>query len=107
MMLLLLGLLLAEQKSVELRYVEEAPRIDGFIEDIWLQADSAYGFMQYQPNDGVPTGEPTVAYFLADDNNLYIAFRCYTPDREPVASFKGLEDHIWFYLDTFNSKSGA
>ncbi len=106
-MLIVLGLLLVHEKSIELRYTEEAPRIDGFIEDLWQQADSAYGFMQYQPNDGVPTGEPTVVYFLADDNNLYIAFRCYTPGREPVASFKALEDHIWLYLDTFNSKSAA
>jgi len=107
MVALVLCLFLAGDKSVELRYTTEAPKIDGAIEDLWLQADSAYDFMQYRPNDGVPANEPTVVYFLADDNNLYVALRCYTPGREPVASFKGLEVHIWFYIDTFNSKSRA
>ncbi len=107
MIALLFCLFLAQEKTVELRYTEVPPKIDGFIENIWLQADSAYDFIQWRPNDRIPTGEPTVVYFLADDNNLYIAFRCYTPGREPFASFKALEDHIWFYLDTFNSKSTA
>lgn len=107
MSLLLLCLIITSEKVVELHYTEVAPHIDGSIEEVWQQADSAYDFMQYQPNDGVPTNEPTVAYFLADDENLYIAIRCYTPGREPVASFKGLEDHIWIYLDTFKSKNKA
>ena len=107
MVALLLSLLLVGTKSVELRYTEVPPQLDGVLEDVWRQADSAYGFWQYRPTDGLPATEPTVAYFLADDENLYIAFKCYTPGRKPYASFKGLEDHIWFYLDTFNSKSRA
>ncbi|MCK4940899.1 carbohydrate binding family 9 domain-containing protein [candidate division WOR-3 bacterium] len=107
MLALMFCLLLAGEKSVELRHTDLAPKIDGVIEDVWSQADSAYDFMQYRPNDGVPANEPTVVYFLADEHNLYVAFRCYTTDREPVASFKALEDHIWFYLDTFKSKSNA
>ncbi len=104
---LMFCLLLQGEKSVELRHTDQAPKLDGIIEDIWLQADSAYDFWQYRPTDGVPANERTVAYFLADDENLYIAFKCYTPGRKPYSSFKGLEDHIWFYLDTFNSKSRA
>jgi hypothetical protein len=107
MVALVLSLFLISNKSVELRYTEVAPQLDGILEDLWHQADSAYGFTQYQPTDGVPASEPTVAYFLADDENLYIAFKCYTPGRRPYSSFKGLEDHIWFYFDTFNSKSRA
>jgi hypothetical protein len=107
MVALILSLFLAGSKSVELRYTAVAPTLDGIIEDIWLQADSAYDFTQYRPVDGVPANEPTVAYFLADDENLYIAFKCYTPGRKPYASFKGLEDHIWWYLDTFDSKNRA
>ena len=107
MIALVLSFFLVGEKSVELRYTEVAPYLDGVIEDVWLQADSAYDFTQYQPSDGLPASEPTIAYFLADDENLYIAFKCYTPGRKPYASFKGLEDHIWFYFDTFNSKSRA
>ncbi|UCF70525.1 MAG: hypothetical protein JSW49_10060 [candidate division WOR-3 bacterium] len=107
MIAFMLSFFLLTEKSIELRHTTEPPHIDGSIEDIWYQADSAYDFIQYQPNDRVPTTEPTVAYFLADDENLYVAMRCYTPGREPVASFKGFEDHVWLYLDTFNSKSMA
>lgn len=107
MIALLFSLFVINTKSVELRYTAEAPHIDGVIEDLWFQADSAYDFIQYQPNDRIPAAEQTVAYFLADDDNLYIALRCYTPGRKPVASFKGLEDHVWIYLDTFNSRSMA
>ena len=107
MIALMLSLFLLGEKSVELRYTTKAPHIDGIIEDVWQQADSAYDFIQYQPSDRVPTSEPTIVYFLADDENLYVAFRCYTPGRAPIASFKGLEDHVWLYLDTFNSKSMA
>ena len=107
MFALVLCLLMAEDKSVELRYTETPPHIDGIIEDIWRQADLAHYFMEYQPKDGVEAREPTVAYFLADDENLYIALRCYTPGREPVASFKGFEDHVWIYLDTFGSRTMA
>jgi len=103
----MLSLFLLGNKSVELRYTKVAPNIDGVIEDLWLQADSAYDFMQFQPNDSVPTTEPTVVYLLADDDNLYLAFRCYTPGRKPFVSYKGYEDHIWFYLDTFKSKNTA
>lgn len=107
MIAIVLSLFLVGTKSVELRHTDVAPHLDGVIEDIWLQADSAYDFTQYRPTDGLPANEPTVVYFLADDENLYIAFKCYTPGRKPYASFKGLEDHIWFYLDTFNSRSSA
>jgi hypothetical protein len=107
MIALMLCLILTGEKQVELRYTDEPPEIDGYIEDIWLQADSAYDFIQYRPHEGEPTTEPTVCYFLSDDNNLYVACRCYTTGRKPFASFKGFEDHIWFYLDTFNSKATA
>ncbi|MBE0434005.1 carbohydrate binding family 9 domain-containing protein [candidate division WOR-3 bacterium] len=107
MFALVLCLFMAGEKSIELRYTDVAPQIDGIIEDVWRQADLAHYFMQYRPKDGVPACEPTVAYFLADDDNLYVAFRCYTPGRKPVASFKGFEDHVWLYLDTFGSKTMA
>jgi hypothetical protein len=98
---------MAGEKQVELRYTDEPPKIDGYLEDIWDKADFAYDFIQYRPEEGIPASEPTVVYLLSDDNNLYVGFRCYTVDRKPFASFKGLEDHIFFYLDPFNSKTIA
>jgi len=105
--LLLFGLLIVSEKAVEVRCTEIAPKIDGKIEDIWREADSACAFVQYRPNEGDTATEPTIVYVLADDNNLYFAFRCLTPSRKPVASFSGAEDQIFLYLDTFRNKTTA
>jgi hypothetical protein len=91
MIALVLSFFLVGEKSVELRYTEVAPHLGGVIEDVWLQADSAYDFTQYQSSDGLPASEPTIAYFLADDENLYIAFKCYTPGRRPYASLLSID----------------
>jgi hypothetical protein len=39
MIALVLSFFLVGEKSVELRYTEVAPYLDGVIEDVWLQAD--------------------------------------------------------------------
>jgi len=105
--LLLLALLSTNEKVLEVRRTEVAPNIDGIIEDLWQKADSAYGFVQYQPYEGEPANEPTVVYVLADDGNLYFAFRCFTPGRKPFVSFKGYEDHMYLFLDSFDNKTTA
>ena len=107
MILLLFGLLIVSEKTVEVRYTVIAPKIDGVIEDIWHEADSAYGFVQYRPNEGDAATEPSIVRVLADDNNLYFAFLCLTPTRKPVASFSGAEDQIFLYLDTFRNKTAS
>lgn len=34
---------LTNNKVVEIRFTDVAPKIDGIIEDVWQRADSAYG----------------------------------------------------------------
>ncbi|MGQ9702917.1 MAG: DUF5916 domain-containing protein [bacterium] len=107
MNLLLLCLQITSAKAVEVKYTEITPKIDGVIEEIWFNGDSAYGFIQYQPSEGDSATEPTVVYVLMDENNIYFAFRCFTSGRQPVASFSGFEDQVVLYLDTFNNKTTA
>ena len=38
---LFIFLVLAERKSMEVHYTDIAPKIDGFIEETWIAADSA------------------------------------------------------------------
>jgi hypothetical protein len=104
---MLLFALIGASQAVEARYTATPPRIDGIIEPLWQKADSAYDFIQYQPKDGEPAAEPTVVYVLADENNLYFAYRCYTVGRKPYRSYKGYEDHLYLYLDTFDGKTTA
>lgn len=105
--LLLLFILDVDRKSVEVRYTEIAPDIDGFIEETWLQADSAYDFVQFIPYERSAPSEKTVVYVLQDKDNLYVAFRCYADSIKPIACLTADEDDIRLSLDTFDSKNSA
>lgn len=74
-LLLILALIANNTKSVEVRFTETAPIIDGVIEEIWQNADSAYDFVQFAPYEKEKPSEKTSVYLLQDKDNLYIAFR--------------------------------
>jgi len=105
MNLVAMFVLLASEGSVQAGFSELSPRIDGVIETIWHQADSAYDFVQYAPHEGENATEPTIVYLLYDNANLYVAFRCYTTNRKPVARLMGGEEWVALYLDTFSNKT--
>ncbi len=105
--LLLLFVINAERKSVEVRYTEIAPQIDGVIEDVWQAADSAYDFVQFMPYEKTAPTEKTAVYVLQDKENLYIAFRCYADSIKPVSCLTADEDDIRIGIDTFGSKNTA
>jgi hypothetical protein len=105
--LIVFFLIFAERKSMEVRYTDVAPNIDGFIEDTWLAADSAYDFTQFTPYEKTAPTEKTTVYVLQDKDNLYIAFRCYADSIKPVACLTADEDDIRIALDTFGSKTTA
>jgi hypothetical protein len=94
-------------KSIQIHYTEIAPKIDGVIEDVWLQGDSAYGFVQYAPYEKEPPTENTVVYVLQDDENLYVAFRCDAKKHSPIACLTADEDYVAIGIDPFGSKITA
>lgn len=95
------------QKSVEIRQTEAAPKIDGIIEDLWLQADSATDFIQNSPYEKTEPTERTVVYLLQDAENIYVAFRCHSVKNPPVACLTKDEDYVTFKIDPFGSKSNG
>jgi hypothetical protein len=103
--LLLIFLTANNEKTVEVRFTDVSPKIDGVIEDVWLQADSAYDFVQYIPYEKTEPSEKTVVYVLQDKNNLYFAFRCYAEKHKPIASFTTDEDYVVVRIDPFGSKT--
>ena len=106
--LLLAGTLYAQEERVlEARWTHTPPKIDGRIEDLWKEADSVTGFTQLTPYEGEPATEPTFVWLLYDDANLYVACKCETPGRKPVARLAGTGDGITLYLDTFHNKTTA
>jgi len=105
--MLVFFMIFAEVKSIDVRYTDYPPNIDGEIEDLWLKADSAYDFVQFMPYEKTSPTEKTVVYVLQDENNLYVAFRCYADSIKPIACLTADEDDIRIGLDTFGSKNTA
>ncbi len=102
---LLFLILTSGEKSVEVRFTETAPQIDGIIEDVWQQADSVYDFVQHIPYDKTEPTERTVVYVLQDADNIYFAFRCYAEKHRPIACFTTDEDYVRVSIDPFGSKT--
>ncbi|MBN2621434.1 carbohydrate binding family 9 domain-containing protein [candidate division WOR-3 bacterium] len=98
-------LLISSSKVINVYPTDIAPQIDGMIEDLWLQADSAYDFIQYEPYENTDPQQPTAVYVLQDDDNLYIAFRCYADTHAPIACFTKDEDNVRVSIDPFGSKN--
>jgi dsDNA-binding SOS-regulon protein len=103
--LLLIALITSTQKSVEVRFTQTPPKIDGFIEEVWQQADSVFDFVQSSPYENEKPTEKTSIYLLQDKNNLYVAFRCYADKHKPTANLTKDEDYISFAIDPFQSKT--
>jgi hypothetical protein len=78
---------MSSEKTVDVRFTETSPQIDGVIEDIWLQADTAYDFVQNIPYEKTEPTDRTIVYVLQDKDNLYFAFRCYAEKHKPIACF--------------------
>jgi hypothetical protein len=97
----------AEGKVFEVRATEVAPAIDGFIEETWAAADSAYDFFQLEPHPTESPSEKSVVYALQDDSNLYLALRCYADSVKPVACLTSDEDWIAVGIDPFGSRNTA
>jgi hypothetical protein len=94
-------------KTINVRQAATPPRIDGVIEDAWLQADSVDDFVQASPDEGTPPSERTVIYVLQDAGNLYVAFRCHAARHRPVAQLYGMEEEATLFLDPTDSRSMA
>ncbi len=57
--------------------------VDGRIDDeIYMTAPSIGAFIQSDPNEGAPATEPTQAWVLFDDENLYVSAKCF--DSQPA-----------------------
>lgn len=106
--LILMALIaISSAKVITVNYTDTAPRIDGIIEDVWQQADSAFDFIQYVPYERAMPTEKTIVYVLQDAENIYFAFRCYAQNQKPIASPTGDEDHVTVKIDPFGSKTSG
>ncbi len=109
-LLIVLGVLF-QSLSIDAIRAPIPPKIDGFLETVWQNADSCDHFIDISPVEGEPVSEPTKVYVLWDSDNLYVAFRCVTLNRKPDARVTPRDylegDQVYLYLDTFGDKRTA
>ncbi len=90
-------------------FVDEAPRIDGYLHDaVWNTVEPVDEFTQIWPDDGSQPTEASEVRIAYDRDNLYFAFRFWDQNPELIRA-KNLErggrndrdDHAYIALDTY------
>ena len=99
----------AEQPSVSIALVTEAPSIDGAIApDEWPDPVLDQPLIQFDPEKGKPSPLRTTIHLTQTESALYVAFAAYTPDASRVAASETTrdgelddDDSVAVLLDTF------
>ncbi len=99
------------EKSLTLVKSASGISVDGFVDDLWQQADSADGFVQFQPYNGKESVRRTVAKILTTEDAIFCLIVCYD-ERDNIEVNTGkLDDFtgdvVSFMLDTFRDKKTA
>lgn len=82
------------KEYVAKRVVGKAPVIDGHLNDkAWTYQTWGNGFVQYQPYNGKKPSQKTAFKILYDNNNLYVAIRCYDTDPGKIERRLSRRDH--------------
>ena len=75
------------------RIVGSPPAIDGDLSDeAWTHADTAGGFIQRDPDNGLPMSETTRVQIAYDERYLYVALICDDTDPARIADGLGRRD---------------
>jgi hypothetical protein len=89
-------------------------KIDGILEETaWSNATVIKILFEYLPGDNIPAPVDTDFLITFDENNFYMAFRCYDPDpsqvrahlmdRDAIETFIQ-DDHVTVMIDFFNDE---
>ncbi len=77
------------------RVVGKAPVIDGKLNDkAWAEAKWGDHFLQFDPSNGKKPSQETDFKILYDNNNLYVAIRCYDTEPEKIVQRLTRRDNI-------------
>jgi len=95
--------------------VDEAPRIDGILDEpLWAEIEPITEFTQYEPDNGAPPTERTEVRIGYDDKFLYVGVRAYDsePDKLIARSYerdRGIDqdDSIFVTIDSLNDNRNA
>ena len=77
------------------RVVGKSPVIDGKLNDkAWSEIKWGDNFYQFSPYNGKKATQKTVFKVLYDDDNLYVAIRCYDTEPDKIVKRLTRRDHI-------------
>jgi hypothetical protein len=99
----------AGQATIRAQRIDTALRIDGRLDDTAYALPSFSGFIQADPVAGAPATERTEAWIFFDDDNVYVAARCWETHPELITASDMLRDSpsirfsdmVAFAFDTF------
>jgi hypothetical protein len=97
------------QATIRAQRIDTALRIDGRLDDAAYALPSFSGFIQADPVAGVPATERTEAWIFFDEDNVYVAARCWETHPELITASDMLRDSpsirfsdmVAFAFDTF------
>jgi hypothetical protein len=102
------------KKTITISRTNEAPRIDGFLNDeVWGNAPVATDFLQIRPYNGKPAKQKTVVQFCYDNAALYVGAKVYDSAPDSIITRLGSRDdmagadYFGVYLDPFNDAKTA
>ena len=91
-----------EQKRVQIVQVDEAPAIDGRLDDeVWSQAAMVDDLHQIEPNEYAPPSERTQVFLLYDEEALYIGARSWDSEPERITAHVLRQGEVLWTEDTF------
>ena len=90
------------KRSIQIVRTERAPLIDGLLdEEVWTNVPVANGFLQRDPNEGMPATEETEVRLLYDEQNLYLGIRCFDSHPNEVLATELRRDNLFDNDDSF------
>lgn len=74
-----------ETKKYTIGYTTTTPTIDGNLNDTcWQSVEWGINFTQFEPNSGENANQETAFKILYDNDNIYVALKCYDSDPDLI-----------------------
>lgn len=97
-------------KKLNALRINEAIKMDGVLdEEVWKNAQVATDFIQTEPTPGLSATFVTEAFFLYDNNAVYIGARMFDPESQKILKELSLRDqmgnadYFGVFFDTYKS----
>ncbi|MBK7980502.1 MAG: carbohydrate binding family 9 domain-containing protein [Ignavibacteriae bacterium] len=101
----------SSEKELNLNFIKEEIKVDGYIDDSWDLADSVSDFIEFLPYNSVEPKRKTTAKVITNENSIYCLMICYD-EIENIQNYTGKLDEfsgdiVSFMIDTFGDKRTA